>query len=620
MTILSNASTLGSIAFGLKKEVRTGVMATGFRLGDLDGDGKPDLVLLQGNGNAFVAVKNTSSLTVPAITSFDPQAARVGETVRLRGRHFGQSVAGNTVYFGAVRATVTSASESLLVVTVPSGATHAPVSVTVGRLTGYSRQAFVPMFSNSGRIDSAAFVLAARIGQTVGVRHVAVADIDADGKPDLLAASYGRPSASSYGNVGVFRNNSSPGSFTFADPVTIGYHPVFVTTSDLDGDGMLDLVNLQSSYYNEMLSLWRNSSIPGACAFSLQGSAGVFLPKNATIVDANGDGKPDIAVGCSNGPAFLLRNMAIGDSLMIEAGNKIDSTQSEGTWVSSGDVDADGREDLVTSNRSLSSVFTFRNTGLLGFVSFAPRVVLPAGIGGPVALADIDGNDKADLVVAGSGEVVILRNRSTSGNVVFTKEATCAGSVGPCGIAISDLNGDGKPDVVVANDTGKCLTILPNTSTAGTPQFGPSVFLHVGTRVSSVAIADFDGDGGPDLAVAEPDSDRVSIYRNATVVTRIAQQEEIPTEFSLSQNYPIPFNPRTQIRFQIPEPRHVRLAVYDLLGREVGVLVNERMQPGKYSATFDGSGLASGVYFYRVMATGDNGSSFTRTNRMILMK
>ena len=97
---------------------------------------------------------------------------------------------------------------------------------------------------------------------------------------------------------------------------------------------------------------------------------------------------------------------------------------------------------------------------------------------------------------------------------------------------------------------------------------------------------------------------------------------ETPTEFALSQNFPNPFNPTTEIRFQIAEVRgqksavsHVTLKVYDVLGREVRTLVNEELQSGSHRRTFDASGLASGVYFYRL-----NSGSFSEMKKMVLTK
>jgi hypothetical protein len=89
----------------------------------------------------------------------------------------------------------------------------------------------------------------------------------------------------------------------------------------------------------------------------------------------------------------------------------------------------------------------------------------------------------------------------------------------------------------------------------------------------------------------------------------------VPLKFVLHQNYPDPFNPGTTIKFELPGVSHVTLTVYDILGREVSVLVNERKEPGVHEVKCDGSNLASGVYFYRLQA-GD----FTQTKRLLLLK
>src|SRR4030095_4073518 len=96
---------------------------------------------------------------------------------------------------------------------------------------------------------------------------------------------------------------------------------------------------------------------------------------------------------------------------------------------------------------------------------------------------------------------------------------------------------------------------------------------------------------------------------------------EIPKEFNLYQNYPNPFNPITKIKFDIPagSSGKVSLRVYDLAGREVATLLNQSLQPGTNEAEFDGSNLASGVYFYRINAEG-NSQNFSKTLKMILVK
>ena len=93
-----------------------------------------------------------------------------------------------------------------------------------------------------------------------------------------------------------------------------------------------------------------------------------------------------------------------------------------------------------------------------------------------------------------------------------------------------------------------------------------------------------------------------------------------PVTFSLHQNYPNPFNPETKIKFEIPlsvrgEKAEVRLSVYDVSGKEVRVLVNSELSPGVYEYSFDGTGLGSGVYFYKLQS-----GNFVETRRMVLVK
>ncbi len=104
------------------------------------------------------------------------------------------------------------------------------------------------------------------------------------------------------------------------------------------------------------------------------------------------------------------------------------------------------------------------------------------------------------------------------------------------------------------------------------------------------------------------------VLRYQTIVGGI-QTIEIPNYYSLAQNYPNPFNPTTSIKFSVPTPEMVTLKVYDVLGKEVAVLVNEMKQPGFHTVDFDASRLASGIYFYRIDA-----GQFSSVKRMVLVK
>jgi hypothetical protein len=119
-----------------------------------------------------------------------------------------------------------------------------------------------------------------------------------------------------------------------------------------------------------------------------------------------------------------------------------------------------------------------------------------------------------------------------------------------------------------------------------------------------------DANGG--LGVVHRQSFLVSVMMSAAEPIR---RNSTPTTFALEQNYPNPFNPSTGIRYQVPQVSDVRLDVFDMLGRKVSTLVNERQAAGSYQVNFNATNLASGTYFYRLQA-----GVFVETKKMLLVK
>src|ERR1700744_1642079 len=157
----------------------------------------------------------------PRVSSVSPLTGTPGTTVTITGNNFSPMAAGNIVYFGAVRATVNSATGTSLVVTVPTGATYQPVSVTVNSLTGYSSLPFVITFPGgkdlAQNIDNSEDSFQPEIDSTVDLHPngVAIADFDGDGKPDVATAN-NYSTAGQSASVSVIRNTSSPGFISFA--------------------------------------------------------------------------------------------------------------------------------------------------------------------------------------------------------------------------------------------------------------------------------------------------------------------------------------------------------------------------------------------------------------------
>jgi len=96
--------------------------------------------------------------------------------------------------------------------------------------------------------------------------------------------------------------------------------------------------------------------------------------------------------------------------------------------------------------------------------------------------------------------------------------------------------------------------------------------------------------------------------------------KELPNEFSLSNNYPNPFNPNTQISYALPEASNVSIKVYNIMGQEVATLVNRNESAGVHEITFDAGGLSSGVYIAKMVASGFSGKQFIRELKMQLLK
>ena len=99
------------------------------------------------------------------------------------------------------------------------------------------------------------------------------------------------------------------------------------------------------------------------------------------------------------------------------------------------------------------------------------------------------------------------------------------------------------------------------------------------------------------------------------LITDVTQQADLPSSYTLDQNYPNPFTPSTTLRFSLPETADVSLKVFDLLGRNVATLIADRMTAGQHSVDFDATNLPSGTYVYRLEA-----GSFSQTKTMVLAK
>ena len=181
--------------------------------------------------------------------------------------------------------------------------------------------------------------------------------------------------------------------------------------------------------------------------------------------------------------------------------------------------------------------------------------------------------------------------------------------------AFVDIDRDGDYDLFVGNAGGQ-LYFYENTGTVAFHQFNyqsSSYGSLAPLRGSAPAFGDFDGDGDSDLLVGTS-TGGFHLYRN-DVVTSVHGDGKIPLRSSLSQNYPNPFNPTTEISFVVDRRSYVSLKIFDVLGREIALLVEESLPQGSYDRRWDAFGIPSGVYYYRLVIDAE-----IITRNMILSK
>ncbi len=467
----------------------------------------------------------------PAISSFSPVLGPIGTSVTINGKNFNTIAANNIVYFGVARATVTSATATQLVVTVPVGADYQPITVTTNSLTAYSAKPFDVTFTGGGPFSANSFNQRLDFAVPSYPTSLFVADLDGDGKTDIVAYNGS--------TMSVFRNISTVGTTTFSPRKDIipGGAIDHMYVGDLDGDGKPDLV--YAGAFDKKFAVLRNTSTPGNISFA----APIVIndssaPDGVVIADFDGDGKPDVAVSHQLNNTFaVFRNTTTGGTISFAAPVTVTSVNRDALGgIFAGDLDGDGKIDIVTTNQysANQATITFKNSSTIGNISFAwVNVYTTGNHSANVIIADLDGDNKPDLAVPqGYSQFAVYKNTTVAGGVItFADPIGVTSGIYPSTIGIGDMDGDGQPDLAVPDGSFPgFIGVFKNTSTSGTPQFAAKVDYTKGTSSSGVqgtgdggmAVADFDGDGRPDMVVSNWQGATISVSTNTLNAPAIA--------------------------------------------------------------------------------------------------
>jgi hypothetical protein len=441
---------------------QTGDYPSAVVVGDVNGDGKPDLVVLnyfyQANGPNTVSVllgtgdgKFAAKQDYP--TADTPNAAALGD---LNGD-------GN-----------------LDIVISNSG--PATVSVLLGKGGGkFAAKQDYPTGDTVNGDDP---------------ESLALGDLNGDGHLDVVTANH-------YSHTVSVLYGTGDGRFSGKQDFLVGETPSSVALGDLNGDGKLDIVT--GNYISDTVSVLLAKG-DGTFAAKVDYASGSGT-LSVAVGDLNGDGKPDVVTANSESNTVSVL-LGTGDGrFAANVDYPCDSPSAPGqrNSIALDDLNGDGRPDIVTASYYMNTVSVLLG---LGDGTFTAMAAYP-GRGHPtsVALGDLDGDGKLDLVTT-SYDTNCVSLLLGMGDGTFDVGSDYPTGGHPQMLALGDLNDDGDPDIVTVNPDKNTLSVLLGT---GDGRLATHVDYAIQDIPSWAALGDFNGDGKPDLVTASLPSGTVSV-------------------------------------------------------------------------------------------------------------
>ena len=446
---------------------------TGVSVGDVNGDGHPDVVFLDGGGEVASDTGTVYILLNNGDGTLTPKAnypANGPDSVAI--------------------ADVNGDGKPDLIVGTFGSTSAGSVAVFLGNGDG--------TFQNPTNYPTSS-----------GVINVVVADFKHDGHPDIAYVIYGNTNP--VNSIGVLLGNGR-GSFTQAGSVfSSGGDAQYLVTADFNGDGRLDLAAGNGNDATVTILLGNGDGTFQAP----HGYSVPYEPVELTVTDFNNDGFADILIGVGSPTALgeSENSMVIGVLLGNGDGTFQGSTTtpiggSSAAFLAVADFNGDGKTDAVIAAADTGNMAFFAGNGN---GTFQPPVINQGELSQPgvAAVGDFNGDGRPDLAIAqtGASSLYVLLN---AGSGKFqSPSTTSSGGSSPTGIAAADFNRDGKIDLAVANsggqsDTGQNLTgNVAILTGSGSGTFSVTNTYTAGTAPTAIAAADLNGDGKPDLVVSD---------------------------------------------------------------------------------------------------------------------
>jgi hypothetical protein len=482
--------------------------------------------------------------------------------------------------------------------------------------TFHDNQISVLLGNGDGTLNSAARLLT---GETPN--GLDLGDIDGDGRLDAVAVQFTGQGDDQL----LFLRGKGDGTLALDNRFSVGDGPEAVLLGDLDGDGLLDAASA-SRFDSDMSVLLGNGdgTFQEHNRFDVGGQ-----PNEGAMGDLDGNGGLDLIFALP-GPNQLSVSLGNGDGTFEAAA--LYPAGSDPSWVDVGDLDEDGDLDLVTPNRGSSTIAVLLNNGDGTFGEHQTHQVerVPAS----VAMGDFDRDGHLDVVATNFANTGKIRDNVSvllgNGDATFKEQVFYEVGSNPIVVEVGDIDRDGNLEIVSLNrNSGDISVLRPN----GNGTFLPELRFDIGANPKKAGLGDLDGNGSLDLVVVSNFDFGISTLRSLVapasgvgLAKSVAgghsadQADVLPTEYGLGYNYPNPFNPTTLIPYSLPAAGRVRLAVYNIMGQRIRLLVDGEQRPGFHQVQWDGHdtqgrGVATGVYFYQFVSPG-----LVKTGRMLLLR
>jgi len=454
------------------------------------------------------------------LSSISPLSANAGASVTVTGWGFSPAIEQNIVFFGPVRGEVTAASSTQLSVTVPKGAGYGPLSVTVNGSTVFSQRSFDHSFQGIGRIVDGMFSDRVDVPPSnSGPNALLLADIDGDASSDLVVHYRFGGSLGIYRSTGP-RDTINENQFSTEADYATGYFPNTLHRADVNNDGKPDIISIPSM--SEFISVFVNSSSFGAVEFAPRHD----IPFNhsgtkfSAVEDMDGDGKTDIALCVTeSNEVYLYRNVSSISTVAFEYGGSY-SCPSNTSGLLVTDLDGDRKPELITTGGVQNEISVRKNAGYAGSFIYGPltQFTLPHTTSFVHAM-DADNDGRTDVVIGSpkDSSVLIVRNVSVPGSIVLDTPIRFRLSGVPVCAAIDDMDGNGKPDIIVSTSDTTGIDVLENRTVASIA-FSKAVSIRFTDAVYQLCTGDVNGDETPDIIATDILHHAIGIFQNMSSV------------------------------------------------------------------------------------------------------